>query len=54
MLKIVAGVFMCLLSLWGGSYIMYEIAVEWVKFPSLITAVYGFVGGMALVINNLT
>jgi hypothetical protein len=50
MLKIVIGLMLCLVALWGGAYALYVIEYEsWMHFPAYMTAVFSAAGGVVLI-----
>ena len=50
--KIISGIFIMSLSLWGGCYLMFSAYPHphWASFPSFTTAFLGFCGGVCLVV----
>ena len=55
MLKIVTGLVLCLVALWGGAYALYAIGSEsWMHFPAYMTAVCSSVVGVMLVFVGLS
>lgn len=53
MFKLLVGILICLVSLWGGSYVVYEVKIDWIIFPTVFTSVYGFIGGVFLISKDM-
>jgi len=49
MVKGILGIFLALVSLWGGAYALNYFPIShWASFPTALTATFSFISGMAL------
>jgi hypothetical protein len=54
MLKIIVGLGLCLVALWGGAYAMFVLGAEsWMHFPAYVTAVCSAAAGAVLIAVGL-